>query len=539
MENEQIKKLCMRCMHELDSDSVCPYCGNYERKDIDLSCMVPGNILEQKYLVGEPINKNSEGIGYIGYDISNKCVIYIREFMPEKFCVRGNGSQNIEKIAPYEDLFDDYMEKFLSCARALARFRDVSAIAPVYDIFKANNTAYYVTDFIRGMTLSEFIKKRRGKLDWETTRALFMPTLSALAVLHKANIMHLGLSPETLIVTDENKMKICNFSINEVRQSNALLVPELFEGYAAPEQYVIRERLTESADVYGFCACMLFALSGKRPPVSSKRKLDSKLLVSNDVLDSIPSCAVSAMANGLKVSPEERTRSFEKLHEEFNPIKELVENESSRDDVETNSNNKKNILYWTIISCLIIAIVAFIIGIFNMGKAVPRKQSSLSKDESNESSLASESTENNNDSSHLLTPNLIGVALKDAQNTATKNGNYQVMVSEKQYSDTVVADRIITQFPEAGTKIEKGEIIVVNVSKGAKFRKLPSIEGLSLSAAVSKLNSLGFVTKKEEEYSDSVNKGAVVGYKDYSSGDELEDGSDVVIIVSKGRKEKL
>jgi beta-lactam-binding protein with PASTA domain len=92
------------------------------------------------------------------------------------------------------------------------------------------------------------------------------------------------------------------------------------------------------------------------------------------------------------------------------------------------------------------------------------------------------------------------------------------------------------QFPKAGSKVEAaGEIsISVKVSKGPLMRELPKIKKKSVNTVAKTLAELGFVVNAEYQYDDEINEDAVIGYKDYKSGDNLESGSTITIIVSKG-----
>ena len=46
----------------------------------------------------------------------------------------------------------------------------------------------------------------------------------------------------------------------------------------------------------------------------------------------------------------------------------------------------------------------------------------------------------------------------------------------------------------------------------------------------------GFVPIKESQYSNNVQEGNVIGYKNRSKGSKLEYGSQITILVSKGKR---
>ncbi len=83
-----------------------------------------------------------------------------------------------------------------------------------------------------------------------------MPVLSALSAIHAAGIRHLGISPDTLHIMKDGRMKLDGFCIGAVRRMNSDLPPDLVAGCAAMEQYVMDYLPNEATDVYGFAASL-------------------------------------------------------------------------------------------------------------------------------------------------------------------------------------------------------------------------------------------------------------------------------------------
>ena len=112
------------------------------------------------------------------------------------------------------------------------------------------------------------------------------------------------------------------------------------------------------------------------------------------------------------------------------------------------------------------------------------------------------------------------------------------MLGERKFSDEYEEGLILSQTPsyESGKYGEKGDIIVVNVSKGESLIELPSIYGYTLAGASQTLSDLGFTPTKVDVYSDYIDRGLVVGYKDYYTGDKVSYGSQIIIEVSMGPK---
>ena len=76
--------------------------------------------------------------------------------------------------------------------------------------------------------------------------------------------------------------------------------------------------------MYGFAATLFFALTGETPADAPRRLKDPKLMISKDVLHSLPPFAVTALANALQVRPAQRTASFERFKTELSAAPTLA-----------------------------------------------------------------------------------------------------------------------------------------------------------------------------------------------------------------------
>ena len=81
--------LCMGCMGNNEGRDVCPHCGYEEAmRPQPEDCLPLRTLLQNRYIVGRLLERNGEGIGYIGYDTVSDGPVYIREFMPYRLCGR-------------------------------------------------------------------------------------------------------------------------------------------------------------------------------------------------------------------------------------------------------------------------------------------------------------------------------------------------------------------------------------------------------------------------------------------------------------------
>jgi len=547
------ENLCMNCMSDTNGKTECPNCG-FSSAEPQMRHALPYRTkLQQRYIVGRAKKSNGEGITYIGYDTVLNIPIELREFFPQTLSERADSGESVRVIGGSEVTFNECLTGFLTYSREVAHMRELSSIVQIYDIFEENHTAYTVSEWNESITLRYFVERSGGSLNWNVARQLFMPVLSALSALHAAGIRHLGISPDTLSIMKDGKMKLGSFCIGAVRRMDTDLPPDMVAGCAAIEQYVMDYVPNEATDVYGFASSLFFTLTGTMPQDALKRRTDSRLMIPTSIMRSLPPHVVTAMANALQVSPDKRTPSFERLRAELSAAPTVTANIEETQRINKiappytaepeEESGKKGVpsFVWVILTCVAALIVFTIVGIIWISNSDPGGAAALASDtsqvDSTDSSDALLSSGEVSDSGQIAAPSLIGQNYEDlsASSAASGDSEYQVLLStNKQFSDTIPEGSIISQSPAPGTQMAKGTAIVVVVSEGAAVRTLPSIAGKTLAEASTAVTSASFVPTKTEEYSPTIEQGMVIGYKDVKEGSQMAYGSKVVIVVSKG-----
>ena len=220
-----------------------------------------------RYLIGNVISANGDGVTYMAFDTERKSTVEIREFLPDTICIRKEGSPHLLIKQDKQVFFETCLNSFLDMWRKLARMRGLSALILVIDIIEENNTAYAVCEHMEGtVTLRDYLlSASEGYISWEEARILFMPVLSTLSTLHSAGIIHRGISPNTLFVGPDNKIRIGGFSIPECRNVNTGIAAEIFAGYAPVEQFGVKAPSGPWTDIYAFAAVLYRSLIGTTP----------------------------------------------------------------------------------------------------------------------------------------------------------------------------------------------------------------------------------------------------------------------------------
>lgn len=537
--------LCMNCMSRLENhEDICPHCQEPRDAEQPEPFLPKKKILGERYIVGNGIKKDPEGLSYIGYDFIKNSKVYIREFFPSEICYRGADCEvKIDDKPGFKNKFKILNEEFLKYFRGIARFRNLSCVASVYDILEQNGTSYIILEWVEGTSLDKYLSSHGEAMSWKQARSLFMPLISPLSKMSSAGIHHLGLAPCNMMITSENKIKLVGFATANLRTNNGLEGSELFEGCSAIEQYISGSEISESTDVYGLAASLFFALTGEYPLSAPERKKKDRLLMPSNIMKELPDTVISAIANALRVYPNSRTISFEIFRLEIsnspvlqvkNIYDEPEEFEFSRSEPKS-SNNTGKIL--GIVSCVLsLVILTVCFGVYwfwikdkKINSEIVPKTAETTVTETKE-----ETEEAGNEEEKIDVPQLVGKSLSAAKSAAASANNYSIVVLSEEFHDTTPEGNIISQTPNYGEKMYSGSIIAVTVSKGPSKRKLPNIEGKKLSEAALILTNEKFKPIEVSQSSQDFAEGIVIGYQDHKAGDVLDYGAEVYIVVSKG-----
>ena len=132
-------------------------------------------------------------------------------------------------------------------------------------------------------------------------------------------------------------------------------------------------------------------------------------------------------------------------------------------------------------------------------------------------------------------PNLVGLPLVDAK-AALREADLKVGQVTRAFNERFHADQVVRQGVQADAEAPLGSRIDLVVSKGPTPVPVEKVIGLQQDEAVAVLESQGFVVEVEEEFSDRVDKGAVIS-QSAAKGTDLQPGETVTIVVSKGPPE--
>src|SRR5260370_6452733 len=206
-------RLCMGCMEPLGESTVCPHCRWNDAAPITIPLYLkPRTVLQEQYVVGRMLGHGGFGITYLGWDLHLERKLAMKEYLPSAMASRDSGnSKVIPNAGQLEKDFDWGLERFLDEARTLARFQNQPGIVAVSNFFRANGTAYLVMEYVEGITLDDYLKRKEGRIPFEKALRIMMPVMDALREVHKANIMHRDISPDNVYLCNSGPVKLLDF----------------------------------------------------------------------------------------------------------------------------------------------------------------------------------------------------------------------------------------------------------------------------------------------------------------------------------------
>ncbi len=530
MENE---KRCLSCMQPLtDKDEACPRCNYPVGRKNPAGYLAAGTVLADHYLVGRALGTYGDACIYIGYDQLLKSAVFIREYFPETLSRRLEDG-TVVPTEGKEEPFEQCKNSFYANVRAIAKMKELPCLLPLYDIFTEKDTVYAIYDYCEGRSLSRVLKSRGGRMNWTEVRPLFMQLMTTVSALHRAGIHHLAISPDTILVGPDGKLRLRSFAIPEARTTGTPLKPHLSAGFSAPEQYVSGRACGAPADVYGLAATIFCALTGTTPPEAPRRARGSQdLFLPAEVAEQLPESVGLALFNALQPDVDKRLATVEELRAALSAepaVNALLEDQ----DAEESPENKKKSRYPLYIGITVFAVLAILAGIV-LTILFPGKEPAddLSGDLPSVTTTTAPTTTPTylDPTTVYAVPNLLGEDYYTKKN-ATLAGEFKLEISYMKYDETQERGTILSQDPKAGESAEPGTTIRVVISLGSEKLTVPNVTEWPEEYATKYLKALGFNVESLPVNVSEYEKGLVDG-TDPVAGTELVMGDTVTLRVS-------
>lgn len=322
---------CPNCFNDANTEK-CPECGfdlmNYSENTSALPLFY---VLNGKYVIGKVLGQGGFGITYKAKSLDDNKIYAIKEYLPSEYSLRSTDGVTVEPNSQNsEAIYKHAKMRFLEEAKMLDKFHYNPIVVDIFDYFEENNTAYFVMEFLDGMTLKAAVNNMGGKISVDEAKIIFVTIASGLIDIHKANILHRDISPENIFLTKDNNIKLIDFGAarDYIKSQNSGMSVLLKPGFAPPEQYRSNGEQGPWTDVYALAMTFYYVVTGKKPVDAMSRKSGDSMPLLNEVNPLVSLTTSKVMEKAYALDIKKRYRNFESL---LNDI-----------DIEYNVEEKRN-----------------------------------------------------------------------------------------------------------------------------------------------------------------------------------------------------
>ncbi|MBV9055014.1 MAG: Stk1 family PASTA domain-containing Ser/Thr kinase [Candidatus Eremiobacteraeota bacterium] len=434
---------------------------------------------------------------------------------------------------------EEFVRRFYQEAESAAKLSHPN-IVNTYDVGRQGDTYFIVMELVDGASLGEIIAAD-GRLPEPVAIDYAAQIASGLAYAHRQGLLHRDIKPANILVTRDDVVKLSDFGIARAvsQQTMALTKPGLVMGsvyYISPEQAQEHE-VHETADLYSLGVVLFQMLTGKLPytgesPVTVALKHIGDPVPVIDVETSGISPALAAIVNKLlQKKPEHRFASASDLATALREARErpAIAGYRIADDAPAGGRRvspqlpprrspmpdravvapieqRRSSRAWAVGALLVALAVATGLGYLLFAKPLHPF------------------------GSQLLVGDYTGMTQTQAQR-AVVNAGFRARFT-KSASETVPADRVLRQSPQAGTAVDRNQVIELVISNGKPLRGLEDVRGYSVSDAQRSLQQEGFAVTVVRRFDNTV-KDNVIDQSPKAEA-KVPEGIRVTLIVSNG-----
>jgi serine/threonine protein kinase len=267
----------------------------------------------QEFVIESIIGEGGFGIVYLARDWELDRVVAIKEFLPGAFASRTRQLGVSIKSEKYRASFEAGRRSFINEAKLLAQFEH-PALVKVYRYWEENGTAYIVMPYYPGLTMTDWLHERQGKVPEAQLLRVVDALCEPLEMLHSSGVFHRDIAPDNIRILESGQPVLLDLGAARkiMADMTQTLTAFIKAGYAPIEQYAEATTLRQGpwSDVYALSAVLYYCVAGRAPPPAVARMVKDEC-VSAAVLGAGHYSAgfLSAIDQGLAVRPKQRTAS--------------------------------------------------------------------------------------------------------------------------------------------------------------------------------------------------------------------------------------
>lgn len=164
--------------------------------------------MTEQYSLSKELGRGAFGVTYLATDsLGNE--VAIKKINLKKLEISGVDLKSvIDEVITLQDLSQNTNSKYI--VKCTDVFMDINEE-------KSQYFACIVTDYIRGTSLFEYIKKNAGKIQPEKLYNITLQLVEGLKDIHLAGYAHRDIKPENIMISDNGIIKYIDFGFACVR----------------------------------------------------------------------------------------------------------------------------------------------------------------------------------------------------------------------------------------------------------------------------------------------------------------------------------
>jgi beta-lactam-binding protein with PASTA domain/predicted Ser/Thr protein kinase len=448
---------------------------------------------------------------------------------------------------------DEFVERFRREASSAAGLQHPHVVA-VYDRGAWDETYYIAMEYLEGRTLKKLVQEE-APLAAPRAIDLTIQILRAARFAHKRGIIHRDLKPHNVIVDAEGRAKVTDFGIARAGASDMTQTGSIMgtAQYLSPEQ-AQGQAVSAPSDLYSVGIILYEMLTGRVPfegetAVTIALKQVSEAPVPPSRLNpAVPPALEAVVLKALEKDPARR----------FADADEFVAALENADPAHTGIAPALPVSAATGATSVLQATGPMIPipppGAYQdaaqvqqryYGPQEPPPEPLGDRDHDGPSRwwvalLVGLVVAGAIVAGLLLTgkgkvqvPNVVGSPQAESEIVLKRKGlSTDVTLKE---SPTAAKGTVTGQDPGGGSRVPKGSVVTLTVSAGPGTARVPDLNGKPRNKAKKQLTDLGFTVVEERTTSDTVTENHVITTRP-DVGQELDKGSEVVLVVSSGKE---
>jgi beta-lactam-binding protein with PASTA domain/predicted Ser/Thr protein kinase len=440
---------------------------------------------------------------------------------------------------------EEFVERFRREASSAAGLQHPNVVA-VYDRGAWDDTYYIAMEYLEGRTLKKVVQDE-APLAADRAIDLTIQILRAARFAHKRGIIHRDLKPHNVIIEDAvppARAKVTDFGIAKAGASDMTQTGSIMgtAQYLSPEQ-AQGHAVSAASDLYSVGIILYEMLTGRVPfegesAVTIALKQVSEAPVPPSALNpAVPPALEAVVMRALEKDPARRFSDADDFIAALEhavggvapaaaatdatsvlqatgpmvPIPPpgayqdgaLVEQRTYGPPEPLEEDGDGASRWWVALLVGLVVAGAIVAGLLLTGK------------------------------DKVTVPNEVGNPQAEAE-IVLKRAGLSTDVTLKESADQEKGT-VIGQDPAGGSRVPKDSVVNLTVSAGPGTARVPDLTGQARSAARKKLTDLGFTTSEERTTSDTVTENHVIATRP-DVGQELEKGSNVVLVISSGKE---